>query len=123
NEPIPNRPAPRAAWPGESSLGFANEHLFGYDGCEGQAVTNSKRSAALAPPVADAIAAFSPKMASAELWAEHGHLVIARVELTAPGGPEAARRLLSAGVGLLAWAEKNHVPLRDDVLFSDETIE
>lgn len=86
-------------------------------------MTNAKRSAALAPPVADAIAAFSPKMASAELWAEHGRLVIARVELIAPHGPESARRLLSAGVGLLAWAQRNHVPLRGEVLFSDETIE
>lgn len=101
---------------------FTIELLFGYAGPVGESMTKPSKPA-LSPEVAQAMAEYIPKLASATLWADHGELVLSRVRALSPQGVESTRRLLSAGAGLLAYADKNHIPLQADVLFSDEVIE
>jgi hypothetical protein len=99
------------------------EPMFPYTGGMGKIMKTRGSTAALPPEVAQAIAEYSPRFVPDSLWAGHRELVLARVRAACPQGAEAARRLLSAGAGLLAFAEQNHIPLADHVLFSDEVIE
>lgn len=86
-------------------------------------MTTKHSQPALPPEVDQAITEYSPKLASATLWSDHGELVLSRVRALRPQGVEAARRLLSAGAGILAFANDNHIPLQPETLFSDEVIE
>lgn len=80
-------------------------------------------NAALEPDVVEAIAGYRPKLASAALWTEHSEKVISRVRRAGPQTPRAARRLLTVGAGLLAYADDNDIPLEARILFTDEVIE
>jgi len=57
-----------------------------------------------------------------KLWAEHGDMVRARVRTAGPDTAEQAGEMITTASGLLAWCATEFLPLRDDVVFSDDTV-
>ena len=102
---------------------YTIEHLFPYTGWVGKTMKSVVSKTALPSEVSKAIDEYTPQRVSETVWAGHGHLVADRVRAASPQGAENARRLLSAGAGLLAFVERNQIPLDPDVVFSDEVIE
>lgn len=99
------------------------EHTFGYTGRMGEVMTSEVSKVELSPEVVKAIDSYKPRKASGDVWADHGDIVRDRVRAVSPKGVEIACRLIAAGASLLAYAAKEAIPLDDDIVFSDETIE
>lgn len=101
------------------------EQMFPYTGGMGEIMNRGKTPAPTAAE-AEALAVvenFVPQSAPAEVWESHGHLVRDRVRAVKTKGPRSAQTHLSAGAGLLAFAAREGIPLRGEVVFSDEVIE